>query len=258
HLAGQIRAIVADVDARQHDLGAAGLDQATHARDHLARGHRAGWAAAIGNNAECAAVVAAVLHLHVGTRTRAHALHERVRRLAYRHDVVHANARRVAEVESVEGVRLHLLGIADDAIDLRHVGEALRLDLRRTSRNDKARGWVLAPELADGLAGLAHGLGGDRAGVDDHRILEPRCRRVAPHRLGFEGVEPAAQRDNAHALSGDLLGWRIAHVAVTRSPAPRARPRTLPQPAQSSAYGLRRSTRSQAARPAASPSLAAR
>ena len=73
----------------------------------------------------------------------------------------------------------HLLRIADDAIDLGHGGETLGLDLGGAARDDQARFGALAPQLADGLGGLSHRLGGDGAGVDDHRVLEPGRRRVA-------------------------------------------------------------------------------
>ena len=48
-----------------------------------------------------------------------------------------------------------------------------RLDLRGAAGDDEARGRVLAPQLADGLRGLAHGLGGHGAGVDDDGVAEP-------------------------------------------------------------------------------------
>ena len=92
---------------------------------------------------------------------------------------------------------MHLLGVADDAIDLRHVGEAAGLDLRGAAGDDEARMRPLALEPTDGLAGLAHRLGGDGAGVDDDGVLEPGGGGMAPHDLRLESVEPAAQRDDA-------------------------------------------------------------
>ena len=64
--ARQVRAVAGDVDAGEHDLAIAALDQPAHLRHHLAHRHRARIAAAEGNDAEGAAVVAAVLHLHEG------------------------------------------------------------------------------------------------------------------------------------------------------------------------------------------------
>ena len=112
------------------------------------------------------------------------------------------------DVESPAKVsRLHLLGVADDVIDLGHRREALRLDLRRAAGDDDARSRVLAAQPADRLRRLAHGLGGDRAGVDDDRVVEPGLCGVPAHHLGLVGVEPAAERDDAgigHDCSGDL------------------------------------------------------
>ena len=46
----------------------------------------------------------------------------------------------------------------------------------------------LAGEPSDGLLRLPHGFGRDRAGVDDHRIGEPRGFRMAADYLGFISV----------------------------------------------------------------------
>src|SRR5207244_11746195 len=116
---------------------------------------------------------AAVLDLHVGARPRAEAVDQRVRGLAHRHDVADGHARAVSQVQGAESAGVHLLGIADDAIDLRHVRKAARLDLRRAAGYNEARTRALALEPADRLAGLADRLGGDGAGVDDDGVLEP-------------------------------------------------------------------------------------
>ena len=69
--ARQIRAIARQIDAGQHDLGMAALDQRADLIDHGAHRHRARIAAAVGNDAEGAAVIAAVLHLHEHPRQAA-------------------------------------------------------------------------------------------------------------------------------------------------------------------------------------------
>ena len=66
--AGQIGAVAGDIDAGEHDLAIAVGDEPPHVVDHRAHRHRARIAAAIGNDAERAAMVAAVLHLHEGAR----------------------------------------------------------------------------------------------------------------------------------------------------------------------------------------------
>ena len=76
-----------------------------------------------------------------------------------------------------------------------------RLDLRRAAGDDDARARALAPELADGLRGLAHGLRRDGAGVDDDGVVEPGRSGVAAHHLQLVGIEPAAQGDDATAFA---------------------------------------------------------
>ena len=66
--ARQVGAIAGHVDAGQHDLGIAVAGQPLDLLDHRAHRHRARIAAAVGDDAEGAAVVAAILHLHEGAR----------------------------------------------------------------------------------------------------------------------------------------------------------------------------------------------
>ena len=56
-------------------------------------------------------------------------------------------------------------------------------DLRGAAGDDDARAGMLAPRAADRLARLALGLGGDGAGVDDHRVASAAARGVAAHHL---------------------------------------------------------------------------
>ena len=57
----------------------------------------------------------------------------------------------------------------------------------------------LALEPADGLARLAHRLGGHRAGVDDDGVGDARGLRLAADHLRLVGVEPAAEGDDVDA-----------------------------------------------------------
>ena len=111
---GRSRTVRGDVDARDHDLGVARFDEAAHLRHDLAGGNRARGSATVGNDAECAAMVAAVLHLHIGAGPRAETVEHGMRRLAHRHDVVDHDPRAVAEARARETSRAHLLGVADD------------------------------------------------------------------------------------------------------------------------------------------------
>jgi hypothetical protein len=72
--AGQVGAIGGDVDAGQHDFGNAVGHQPAHLLHDGARRHRARGAAAERDDAEGAAVVAAVLHLDEGAHPLAEAV----------------------------------------------------------------------------------------------------------------------------------------------------------------------------------------
>ena len=58
------------------------------------------------------------------------------------------------------------------------------------------RSGMLAAQLADRLARLAHRLAGDGAGVDDDRRRARPRRASRAHHLGLEGVQPAAEGDD--------------------------------------------------------------
>ena len=72
--ARQVGAIAGDVDAGQHHFAIAVADQPLHLLDHRAHRHRARRPAAIGDDAEGAAMVAAVLHLDERPGVPVHAL----------------------------------------------------------------------------------------------------------------------------------------------------------------------------------------
>ncbi len=165
--------------------------------DHRAHRHRARVAAAIGDDAEGAAVVAAILHLHEGAGVPVYGVGrpvDEVRRgLAHRHDVADEDLllglnaeveRRMVEClprrRPARGRQLLL--IAEHAVDLGHAGEAGRLGLRGAAGDDDAALRVLALQPADRLARLLHRLAGDGAGVDDDGALQARRRRPSPWR----------------------------------------------------------------------------
>src|SRR3546814_1215014 len=82
--------------------------------DDRADRDRAAVAAAIGNDAEGAAVVAAVLHLDEGARPAGEARDEVTRSLGHRHDVV--DAHRLAGC--AEAARVQLLAVADHPVEI--------------------------------------------------------------------------------------------------------------------------------------------
>ncbi len=97
------------------------------------------------------------------------------------------------------GLAPHLLVIADDAIDLGHLGEHPALRLRRAAGDHDARRGPLAFQLADRLPGLRHRLVGDGAAIDDDGIGKARLLGLAADHLGFEGVEATAKGDDIDA-----------------------------------------------------------
>src|SRR5690606_19519935 len=90
----------------------------------------------------------------------------------------------------------HLLIVADHAIDLGHLREHRRLDLRGASGDDDARIGPRALQATDRLPRLRHRLIGHGATVDDDDILKAGRFRIATDDLGFEGIEPAAESDD--------------------------------------------------------------
>ena len=124
------------------------------------------------------------------------------RGLAHAHDVVDHDALGTGEAEVPITRRAQLLAVAENEIDLGHLRIGLWFDLCGAAGDDDLGPWVSATRLADRLSRLANGLGSDRTGIDDQRILEPGFAGASTHRLGLIGVEPAAECENldAHAL----------------------------------------------------------
>src|SRR6185437_10280801 len=91
---------------------------------------------------------------------------------------------------------------------LRHIGEHLRLGLRRAAGDDDAQRGPFALEPADRLPRLRDRLIGDRAAVDDDGVIESGALGLCAQNLGLEGVEAAAKGDdvNAHATDANNAG----------------------------------------------------
>src|SRR6185437_3076079 len=99
--------------------------------------HRAAGAAAIGNDAERAAVVAALLHLHDGAGAAVEPFDRRRRGLARRENI----AGRDAVAEIAIGFGAHLLVIAEHGVDFLHRREGRRVELRGAGGE-----WSAAPD----------------------------------------------------------------------------------------------------------------
>src|SRR5262249_17157800 len=161
------RAPGGEVDAGEHDLRAAVRDQAFDLLHDVARRRGARVSTAVRDHAERAAMVAAVLHLHVGAGAFGKAIDQMRGGFAHGHDVADADAL----AARLEALGAHLFSVADDAADFGHRREAVGVDLHGAAGDDDLGVRAISAGAADGLARLAHGFGGDGAGVDDHRIV---------------------------------------------------------------------------------------
>ena len=189
----QVAAIGAEIDAGQHQLAAAAFDQGAGLGGDLTQRHAAVITAAIGDDAEGAAVVAAVLHLDEGACAALEAGDQMRRGGAHRHDVVDRNRRGIAR-QKTRG--MELFGVADHAVDLGHGGVTRGIDLCGAAGDDDAGLGVGAPCAPDRLARLALGFRRHRAGVEDHRALKAGGSGMAAHDFRFEGVQAAAEGDD--------------------------------------------------------------
>ena len=97
------------------------------------------------------------------------------------------------------GLTPHLVVIADDAIDLGHLGKHFRLRLRGAAGDDDAKLRPLALQPPDRLPRLRHGLVGDRAAVDDDGVGKSGALRLAGDHFGFERVETATESEDVDA-----------------------------------------------------------
>ncbi len=139
--------------------------------DHGIRLRAAAAAAHVGNNAERAAIVAAVLNLEIRTSAIAQRVfHGRGKKIALLENIADADlAVIVRTVGDQIGDRI-LVRIADHES---HAGESrdfLGRALGVAAGDDDARLGLRAMDAADGLAKLVVGGGGDGAGVQDDEV----------------------------------------------------------------------------------------
>jgi hypothetical protein len=156
-------------------------------------------------------MVAPVLHLHEA-RPPIQAIDEMRGRLPHGHDIVDRDFLLGGETEGssrqsgamlAPDLRVHLLLVAQDQRDLRHLREGLGCDLRGAAGHHDRRAGTLALETADGLARLPDGLLRHRTGSDNDGIGQAGTLRLAADHLALIGIEPAAEGDdiNAHRFA---------------------------------------------------------
>ena len=209
-LARQVRSVAGQIDAGQHDLAIAVFGEPLDLVDCRTHRHGARIATAIGDDAERAAVVAAILHLHEGARAALDGVDHMRRGLGHLEDIVDPDLLELVDPEFRQGaiaLRFQLVVIADDEIDFFHAAKGAGLRLGGAAGDDDAGIRILAARLADRLSRLPNGLAGHGAGVEDDRaaveFAEARCLRLAAHDFGLIGVQPAPEGD-------DIDGHQIA------------------------------------------------
>ena len=190
--AGQIRAPGGEVDAGEDNLVEALVAEAFDLVDHDTGGDGAGIATTEGDDAEGAAVVAAVLDLDIGA-VAAKAVDKVPGGFGDTHDVVDHHRFGVARGDAGPAFGGHLFAVAEDKADLLHGRETVGFGLGGAARYDHFRTGGFPRQASDFLLAFAHGFGGDRAGVDDDRVGKARRIGQFAHRLAFVGVQAAAK-----------------------------------------------------------------
>ena len=216
-LPGQVPAPARQIDTRQHDLAVALPHQIADMADHFPRRHRSRIPATVRNDAEGAAMVAAILNLQKGPCSRLRFLRrvlatEELRRtIPHGHYVIDTNAlARLTKMLWRKRTRQHLVVVAQHLIDFRHGGEGLRVNLRRAACHNHRRTGPLAPRLSNPTTTFRHRLIRHRAGVDDHRICQPIIARKRRHSVAFRRVQAAAQGYDINIFGHSPAMWSVA------------------------------------------------
>ena len=173
-------------------------------------------------------MIAAILNLDEGARTALQPIDQVTGGFLDTHDVVDAHLLAFvdAEIDNASiGIALQLFGIAENEIDLVHPGKSRGFRLGGAAGDDDAGIGIIAPGLTDRLTRLTHGLVGDRAGIDQHSLLQTRSFRLALHHLRLIGIEPAAKGyhidgHEAATSSAGSPGAVLVHSSVSRSISP--------------------------------------
>ena len=139
-------------------------------------------------------MVTAVLHLNIGTAAGAEPVNQMAGCFGDRHDVIDLHRFCLADQvgrHARPGGGVHFFGVAQNDINLGHCSKGLRLCLGGASSDDQLCIRMITAQFADILPRLAHGLGGDGTGVDDHGVVDTGSRCQFLHRRRFIGVQAA-------------------------------------------------------------------
>ena len=128
-----------DVDAGQHNLGAAIIDQLSGRPDNLVEGNRPIVSTAIGDYAKGTAMITSLLDLQEPPCVTMEAVNQVRCRLSQAHHITNHDITDIfASAKRLPLIRLQLLVIADNMINFGHVRPVLRGDLGRASGHDNS------------------------------------------------------------------------------------------------------------------------
>lgn len=162
----QIMAVAGDIDTGKDNFRNASVDKYLNMLDNLASGDRSAVTPAIWYDAECAAVIAACLHLHKGPGVARKGGREVRRGFTNRHDVADTDFR---AIDRKQGRGL-LFNIADHGVYFGHGFECLRFDLCSATGDNDPRVRTTLSCLANGLTGMADRLIRNRATVYNDEV----------------------------------------------------------------------------------------
>ena len=201
-----IGAIRGNIDAGQHNFLMAVLHQRLTARHHIGDRHGTRIAAAIRDNAKCAAMVAAGLHLHKGARAPA----LRRRRQGGGLCLVHNIADRRA-VLAIAG-RVQFFFIAQNAVNFRHGGKGFGIGLGGAAGDNHRL--PVAFGFARCLTGLAQRFAGNRTAINNRGVFQPRRMGQSLDTIAFQRVKTAAEIFNAqaHRVTAASKSWATGPV----------------------------------------------
>ena len=193
-LARQIAAVRGEIHAGQNDFLVTTLDQTPSLRDDLTNGNAAARPTAIGNDAEGAAVIAAILHLNERARTPLQPVDQVAGGFLNVFGFTNDDAGGfVLSSQRLPRRRGKLFAIAEDVVDFAHLGIGVRRNLRAAAGDHDPGIRALAPGPPDRLARLTLGFGGHGAGVNDDDVIQSGLGCLASDDLGFETVQTTAE-----------------------------------------------------------------
>src|SRR5439155_1365351 len=195
--ARQIAAIAADVDAGQHDLLDAGLDHRPRLGEDIGRRQAAVVPPREGDDAEGAAVIAALLDLQESAGMAREAGDAAGADPLGLHDLVDSQPGRGAQGHPGETPGVQFFLVAQDVIHFGHGGEGPRIELGRAAGDDDARQGIALTVPAEFRTPPAH------APVPQARVMPTPRSQTRMRSL----LAPSRLATSMFARSGNS-GWR--------------------------------------------------